>query len=71
MRTILSSGQKTNAREAVKTRIKGEDSLDSMLLHNRQMQCIARGHLCVSHHNLFGANDSGPLDYKHLVGDAK
>ena len=44
------SREARNSGEPVKTRIKGQDSFDSMPLHDRQMHCIARGHLAVPQH---------------------
>src|SRR5260221_5627066 len=65
------SPEARNSREPVKTRIEAQDSFDSMLLHDRQMQCIASGHLSAPHHNLFRALGCGPADGEHFIGDAE
>src|SRR6266481_1528262 len=65
------SREARNSGEAVKTRIKAEDSFDSMLLHDRQVHSITCRHLPVPHRNLFRALGCGPVDGQHLVGDAK
>jgi len=60
-----------NAREAVKPHIKTEDPLHPVLLHDGQMNCIARGHPRVSHHDFFGAFRRRSIDLENILDHAK
>ena len=42
-----------------------------MLLHDRQVHCVARRHLPVTHDNSFCAFHRGPIEGQHLIGDAE
>src|SRR6266571_7982416 len=69
--TFSKSREASDSGEPVKTRIKAQDSLDSMLLHDGQVHGVTGGHLSASHHNLFRAFGCGPVYGQHFIGDAK
>jgi hypothetical protein len=69
--TVPASRQTGHSGKAVKPGIKAQDSLNSMLLHDRQMYCIASGHLPVPHDYLFRAFRCSPINGQHLIGNAK
>jgi hypothetical protein len=48
------SRQSRDPREAIESRIEGQDSVDAVLLHYGQMYGIARGKTVVSEDDLFG-----------------
>src|SRR6266516_683574 len=49
--------QARNSREPVESSIEAENSVDAVLLHHRQMHCIARRQAFVTEHNFFGTLD--------------
>jgi hypothetical protein len=69
--TLPGSRQTGHSGKPVKPGIKAQDSLNSMLLHDRQMHRIASGHLPVPHDYLFRAFRCSPINGQHLIGNAK
>jgi hypothetical protein len=59
--------QTCNSRKSVKPGIKAQNSLDSMVPHDRQVHCITRRETLVGKDNLFGALDSGPVNREDFI----
>ena len=63
------SGQACDPREGVKPRIGCQDQIDSMPLHDGEMDCITSRELLINQDCLFRALDEGPVNGEHLVHD--
>jgi hypothetical protein len=61
------SRQPRHSRKPVEPRIERQDSLNAVLFHHSQMNCIMRGEALVAKDNLFGALDNGPVNRQDLV----
>src|SRR5260370_10093989 len=61
------SRQARDSRESIKPRIKAQDSLDSMVLHDGQMHSITLRHLSMSHDNFLCALCCDQINSPHLV----
>ena len=55
---------------AVESGIKAQNSLDSMMLHDREMYTITGGQLPVGQDNLFWSIRHGPANREHFVYDS-
>ena len=56
-----------NPGESIESHIKGQDSVDAVLLHHRQMHGLARGEALVAKDDLLGALDSSSVNWKDFI----